>query len=332
LWAADFTASGTDYAAGGITIGGYPGETVVISSGDQNIKFPSSPARSYIIIQDLVIDGSNYHGDQLVYMERNASHHIRMQRLEIRNSWQHMCAIGADHIELLNSVLHDTNLSGSPPPQGNAWYGANSYHLIDGNTFYNVAGAAIRFFDSGGGPSDFNIARNNTIRNFSTGAVAYGEGIIVGHQNNLIYNNVIYGGYGPGIQVSYNSPLNNKIYNNTIYSNQSYGIAIFAGSAGTIVRNNILYGNAANYQDLGTGTLEDHNLGVAAAVNPQFVNATGGNFTLQNGSPAIDAGATLTEVPIDMFGVPRPQGRAYDIGAFEFRTGLLPPTGLRVVQ
>jgi hypothetical protein len=37
-----------------------------------------------------------------------------------------------------------------------------------------------------------------------------------------------------------------------------------------------------------------------------------------SGSPARDAGVTLSEVPLDKDGLTRPQGAAYCIGAFEF--------------
>jgi hypothetical protein len=42
------------------------------------------------------------------------------------------------------------------------------------------------------------------------------------------------------------------------------------------------------------------------------------NAYLQTGSPAIDAGITLSDVPIDYAGTPRPQGIRFDIGAFEY--------------
>jgi len=59
--------------------------------------------------------------------------------------------------------------------------------------------------------------------------------------------------------------------------------------------------------------------------NPLFVNpgnATIDNLTmvnaaLQSGSPAIDAGMTIADVTNDYVGTARPQGSAYDIGAFE---------------
>jgi hypothetical protein len=87
-----------------------------------------------------------------------------------------------------------------------------------------------------------------------------------------------------------------------------------------IVRNNILYGNGRNsVVDWGSiNPVIDHNL---IDVNPQFVNAAANDFSLQAGSPAIDAGVAISLVTTDIKGVSRPQGAAYDVGTYEYGTG-----------
>lgn len=50
---------------------------------------------------------------------------------------------------------------------------------------------------------------------------------------------------------------------------------------------------------------------------PQFVDPENGDYRLKPGSPGIDAGVTIDGIKTDMLGVPRPQGKGYDIGAFE---------------
>jgi hypothetical protein len=53
--------------------------------------------------------------------------------------------------------------------------------------------------------------------------------------------------------------------------------------------------------------------------NPLFVDPANNNFHLQSGSPAKDAGYnTSSTVVRDFDGIPRPQGPAVDIGAFEY--------------
>ncbi|HZH27651.1 MAG TPA: choice-of-anchor Q domain-containing protein [Azospirillaceae bacterium] len=51
--------------------------------------------------------------------------------------------------------------------------------------------------------------------------------------------------------------------------------------------------------------------------DPKFTNLAGKVLTLSSVSPAIDKGIALSEVVVDFLGVKRPQGAAYDIGAFE---------------
>lgn len=50
---------------------------------------------------------------------------------------------------------------------------------------------------------------------------------------------------------------------------------------------------------------------------PQFVDPEHDDFRLKPGSPGVDAGVTIEDVKTDLRGVFRPQGKAYDIGAYE---------------
>src|SRR5262249_16944847 len=122
------------------------------------------------------------------------------------------------------------------------------------------------------------------------------------------------------------------IYNNTVYGNGSWGIYV---NRNAVIRNNIAYNNSLNQDgsaDIGgfnlSGSVISNNLcgqtnsapGACAVVgNPNFIDSATGDFHLQGGSPAIDAGVTLIQAATDIVGTPRPQGAAYDIGAFEYR-------------
>ena len=52
----------------------------------------------------------------------------------------------------------------------------------------------------------------------------------------------------------------------------------------------------------------------------RFVNFSNNNLNLKSDSPAIDAGINLSEFNIndDILGVMRPQGNAFDLGAYEY--------------
>jgi hypothetical protein len=52
--------------------------------------------------------------------------------------------------------------------------------------------------------------------------------------------------------------------------------------------------------------------------DPLLTDPAAGDFTVQSGSPLIDRGVTLALVTEDFAGTARPQGSAYDIGAYEF--------------
>ena len=109
---------------------------------------------------------------------------------------------------------------------------------------------------------------------------------------------------------------NVELYNNTIYNNNAGtdgpGIAIGVAS-NTIIRNNIIYQNSFSVG--GSGTVADHNL---VGVDPGFVSAAALDLHLWRTSPAIDAGVTIATITTDADRVVRPQGAAYDIGAYEY--------------
>ena len=55
-----------------------------------------------------------------------------------------------------------------------------------------------------------------------------------------------------------------------------------------------------------------------AVTEKAFVNTRAHDYRLAAQSPAVDAGMALQEVATDRLGTNRPQGRAYDVGAYEF--------------
>jgi|GEM_PF-5334660 len=110
-------------------------------------------------------------------------------------------------------------------------------------------------------------------------------------------------------------------WNNIIYDSY-YGAYFNKEEIGAPieVRNNIFYNSAVADIQWGAspqGVITfDHNL--FSTTDPKFVNAGAGNFHLQSDSPAIDTGVAIPNVTDDFDGIPRPQGVAYDIGAYEY--------------
>ena len=65
----------------------------------------------------------------------------------------------------------------------------------------------------------------------------------------------------------------------------------------------------------------------AISADPKFTNPAANDFHLLAGSPAIDSGlpAVSTFITVDFDNLPRPQGSGYDLGAYEFSTGIVTP-------
>lgn len=118
---------------------------------------------------------------------------------------------------------------------------------------------------------------------------------------------------------------NGTMQNCTIYGNVSPGDA--SGVAGLhmtngTAENNIIYGNGGVRVTGGTfnNNLTDADAGRGTGNiigDPAFIDAANGDFRLGVGSLAIGAGKTIAAVTNDFAGVARPQGAAYDIGAYE---------------
>jgi len=175
-------------------------------------------------------------------------------------------------------------------------------------------------------------------------------------RNNLLYNNHASGISLYAIDGAHGS-RNNKVYNNTIVMapNARFVINIPSGGGraaptGNVVENNILYtpdsfhGSVLIAKKVVSGFKSDYNVVVnhfsadngntvmslqrwqalgydvhsfMATPSQLFVDPANGNYQLKSGSPAINAGASLTDVPTDLLGVARPQGLGWDIGSYE---------------
>lgn len=138
--------------------------------------------------------------------------------------------------------------------------------------------------------------------------------------DNKAYNNICAGSCS--LLIGYGC-TDCQLYNNTVYApNNNFGgycVDVTADTTRPVIKNNIFRScptGAINNQ--GTGTLtESNNL----TADPSFVNAatgSSGDFHLQSGSAARDAGTTLAAVTVDFDGISRPQNGSYDIGAYEY--------------
>ena len=339
----------TGTAQSPILISGYQSEVVTITNGIIIQDNVNSSIVAYLIFDHLTVRNN---GDPAFRVAGN-SHHIKIMNSDLQafatsQTQQNapnivQIAQGTSFNEVINCDVHDApvafDLGVTLGHYG--FYVGGQNNIYDGNRIYNNTGYGINLFQSGSSQVNNNIIRNNTFYNncFDDGNRGNGaNAVIIGSgSNNLMYNNVIYNnnctGTGAAVSVGYtNGGTGNAVYNNTIYNNNGPGIAVDVTAPGTIVRNNIVYnnnGNPSNPQILNdsSGSTLSHNL----TTDPHFENAGAANFKLLTDSPAKDTGITLASVPTDKDGVSRPQGPAYDIGAYEFVSGgptpPNPPTG-----
>jgi hypothetical protein len=166
-----------------------------------------------------------------------------------------------------------------------------------------------------------------------------------------VYNNIVTDcTRGSGIQVTnwttspgnptgqkYNILIaNNTLVNNNSTNEKNYGGIIVQDLASVtgpiIIENNITSNNggagqiaignsALSYTDSRNNLIFGNNS--SACMNciyadPRFINPGADDFHLQPSSPAIDAGLTIANISTDYDNIPRPQGNAFDIGAYEY--------------
>jgi parallel beta-helix repeat protein len=293
-----------------VTIAAYPEHTVVLRPGSAGevINLAQSSIR-YLIIDRLVIDATNAKfGISLT----NGARYVRIRNSEIKNARMSgiLSANRSDYNQFINLKVHDNGTD----RRDHGIYIASSHNTVESCEIYNNSGYGVHVYNgASGGRADNNliqrsILHHNALRDESSAAMILSSG-----EGNAAYNNIIR--RNPhGIAVSYRS-VNSKIYNNVIVENVHNGVEVAGGSRSALLKNNILYRNGVNILNAGSATVSTNNL----TGDPKFNNPELGDFSLRAISPAIDAGATLPEVKDDFDGVPRPQGPAYDIGAYEFK-------------
>ncbi|MBW4658268.1 MAG: right-handed parallel beta-helix repeat-containing protein [Drouetiella hepatica Uher 2000/2452] len=240
----------------------------------------------------------------------------------------------ADYVTIENNTVHS-----------NAWYapygnsGISNYQnwnfdrqpgykmIIRGNTAYD---------------------NKNFIPFYQVGVITDGNGIIIDDSRNtqlnselgqyygrtLVENNIVYRNGGRGIHVFESDAvdiINNTTYQNSQTPNIQDGEITAINASNVQVYNNIIYaktGLPANTISDASNVAYDYNLIFNEAQftgltlnnkfgqDPQFIDPSAGNFTLQAGSPAVNKGGGLT-AGTDVRNVRRPQGASVDIGAIE---------------
>jgi parallel beta-helix repeat protein len=179
----------------------------------------------------------------------------------------------------------------------------------------------------------------------------------------ILRNNLIAGNNHVGILVGTDGATvsNVKILNNTFYQNGAQsGVSLYVNEGGTLssvsIKNNIFEDSPNSNCQSDCDRFPQAHISAPAGIDnlvvknnlyypadlplsgvsdpepiygdPLFVDPAQNDFHLQANSPAIDEGLALANVPTDKDGVQRPQGAAWDIGAYEYTQegDTVPPT------
>jgi parallel beta-helix repeat protein len=226
-------------------------------------------------------------------------------------------------------------------------------NLLHGNS---GAGVQLNADLSAGGDGIITgaLIENNVI--YGNGVLGGAAINLDGVQDSLVRNNVLYDNHATGI-VNYmgdgaEGPRGMSILHNTVDQapDGRWALLMWNTTGPNLVRNNILYNRNPNrggitYLDETDVANTDSDYNIMDLVTPDdgdtvytlaewqalghephslsaplaslFVDPDARDYHLPPTSPAVDAGQTLPQVPVDIEGNPRPAGASSDIGAYE---------------
>jgi hypothetical protein len=263
---------------------------------------------------DILIQGneSDHNGEHGIYQSNSSV------RPTIRGNLSHHNASAGIHM--------NGDISEQP---GN---GLVQYAMVESNVIWENGARGGSGINCDG--VDDSIFRNNLLyNNHASGISLYAIDGAHGSSNNKVYNNTIV--MAPNSRFVINipndgggkvPPTGNVIENNILYTPDSFHGSVLIAKPGVpgfhsdynIVVNHFSDDNGntstslTKWQALG---FDVHS--IVATPAQLFVDPTHQNYQLKPGSPAIDAGVALSDVPTDILAVTRPQGLAWDIGCYE---------------
>jgi MYXO-CTERM domain-containing protein len=143
--------------------------------------------------------------------------------------------------------------------------------------------------------------------------------------NALVYNTAVDG-------IAALAPCSVNVHAVTLFNTGSGPARSIDGTGnGTLDVSDVILSTAPAY-----GTLMVTGAGNLTLTSPTdgswFLDAANGNFRLLAATPPIDHGVTLADVPSDLDGVARPQGAAYDVGAYERPLNGYPDGGVPILD
>ncbi|MGH8174271.1 MAG: NosD domain-containing protein [Rhodanobacteraceae bacterium] len=344
-----FETSGT--ASAPIVVQAYPGESPAITSDN-----PETPdgfnleGSSFMVIDGFTINGRSRAGIRAVTCE-----HVTVRNNSVDQSGVFGIFTGfCDDMLIENNVtsrsgdqhgIYVSNSGDRPVIRNNVIWGnyQAGIHMNGDGT------------EGGDGIISDALVEGNVIYDNGTGGGSGIN--MDGVQDSLIRNNLVYQSHASGLslyQIDGGGPsTGNRVLNNTILvaSNGRWALNVQDASTDNTFLNNIVYNNHSyrGVFDISSnslpGLVSDYNVvmdrfttddgdtiltlaqwrqqtgqdahSLTSTPSALFADPTNGDYHLSPTSPALNAGTTLGDVPVDLADNPRPQGPAFDIGAYE---------------
>ena len=298
-------ASGT--SGNPITIKAYPGETPVFDGVDNSCYGVVISNNSYLIFDGLSF--TRYKAPVYLY---HGNSHITFQN-------DHLYANGSDVNQHQGIYIASDDVAGH----------GNSNITVRNNLIETSADAGIQCWHLNSVNGLF--VYNNVFKGNKVGVLA-GDGAA----NLYIYNNTFdgqtWGAFDFGQSDNTYYCTNVILKNNIISGSTTAGLRVATSNASQVVSDyNDYYGNGTDIIWNWNGTTGTNyslssfksaapeisgNEASSISSNPLYTGS--GDYHISSNSPCVDTGTTLTAVPYDFSYITRPQGPAYDIGAYEY--------------
>jgi uncharacterized protein YjdB len=261
----------------------------------------------------------------------NDGDYVQIINFDVTGNCSEGITTNGNYSKVIGNRVHDLpfNSGGYGGIKGDCCYSNRTGIQIIGNVVDNIAmgsGSNLVHGIYTAGPNS--VITDNIVTRVSAACITHYHGAT----HSIVSNNVV-ANCKYGIQIAADGSITSDDYttvDNNIAVNNGRGIYEYpAAGPHNVYNNNIVYNNSTANFDLCCGGTQSGSITLTAAqFSALFVNYTGdmtGDYHLRSGAVAIDAGTTSCAagvtscVPrLDMDGVARPVGTAYDIGAYEW--------------